>query len=220
MTNIKAVLLDFDGTIVNTLPGVTDGVNYVLKMYNKDPVSMGKVKEYYSFGREILLAKAMGFNLNNKQMLSQACKLFKEYYHSQNKNYIYKDVLETLELLKKRDIKVGIISNNRLSTVKIICKSMSIAHLFDIILAETDTEEIKLKPEPDSILYALEYLDVIPNKAIYVGDSKSDMIAASRAGVYSIGAVYGGIEHPLDVIEENPDFIIYSFNQIADIILK
>ncbi|MCX4902760.1 HAD family hydrolase [Streptomyces sp. NBC_00878] len=62
------------------------------------------------------------------------------------------------------------------------------AELLDVVITRQDTRP---KPAPDGLHAALSQLDVPPERAVYVGDSPTDMTAARAAGVVALGAVWG-----------------------------
>lgn len=64
----------------------------------------------------------------------------------------------------------------------------TVAELLDVVITRQDTRP---KPAPDGLHAALSQLDVPPERAVYVGDSPTDMTAARAAGVVALGAVWG-----------------------------
>jgi pyrophosphatase PpaX len=82
----------------------------------------------------------------------------------------------------------------------------------EVFLEDTDNH----KPRPEPILKALEKLNASPNSAVYVGDSRHDLIAGRSAGVRTVAALWGPmLREALD--QERPDFSAESISDLLDI---
>lgn len=88
---------------------------------------------------------------------------------------------ELLAWLQERDIRCALITNNSRRSVKAVLKKHPLA--FDLILTRDDGAA---KPEPDLFLNALERLHVQPSRAVVIGDTHLDALAAHRAGIQEI----------------------------------
>ncbi|MFF0133695.1 HAD family hydrolase [Streptomyces mirabilis] len=64
----------------------------------------------------------------------------------------------------------------------------ALAELLDVVISRQDAQP---KPAPDGLNAALSRVDIEPERAVFVGDSPTDMIAARAAGVVALGAVWG-----------------------------
>ena len=88
---------------------------------------------------------------------------------------------ELLSWLRARDVRCGLITNNsRRSVEAVLAKHLLI---FDLILSRDDGPA---KPEPDLFLKALNRLDGEPSRAVAIGDTHLDALAAHRAGIQEI----------------------------------
>lgn len=122
---------------------------------------------------------------------------------------VFDDVVETLKMLKKMKMKLGVISNwdTRLLT---ILKDVELYDYFDkiIISSEVGYE----KPSPEIFEIAAETLGVPLESSIFVGDSPDkDVLAANHAGMKGILIARDGFDFPdLDTI--------YSLNELVDYI--
>lgn len=87
-----------------------------------------------------------------------------------------------VELIKKIDGKVmGVVSNNNHSTIERVLERIGIKNRFGYVLGRDDVFEIK--PLPGIVEKAVEIGGVEKSETIFVGDSRWDFIAGSRAGV-------------------------------------
>lgn len=89
--------------------------------------------------------------------------------------------LPTADELLEDGVPTGVVSLNEETAVRIALESESLDEAVDVVVGR-DTVATR-KPDPEPILTALEALAVTPEKALFVGDSDSDELAARRAGV-------------------------------------
>ena len=95
-----------------------------------------------------------------------------------------KDNFKTLEKLKDRGIKLGLVTTCRRMYLDILIKELKLESLFDIIIAREDVEH--LKPDSEAYLKALNYFNIKPNECLAIEDSKRGVDAAINAGIKTI----------------------------------
>lgn len=209
---MKAVIFDLDGTLLNTLEDLTDAVNAALQAYELPVRSIEEVRNFVGNGIRNLMLRAVG-----KEDYPQFEELFAFFrtYYAENyncKTCPYGDILELLETLKKRQIKMAIVSNK----VDTAVKSLSDQYFSDYIeLAIGEREGIRRKPAPDSLNEVLSTLGISKEEALYVGDSDVDIQTAENANMRCISVSWGfrdakflkehGAEHiikkPMELLE-------------------
>jgi len=125
-----------------------------------------------------------------------------------NKNYkkirLFPDVEEVLRTIKKKKIKIGLATNNRIRLTTKVLKHYKIFKYFDAIVTRDDG--LKPKPYPDPILKVCEKLNVMPDETIYVGDTKNDYKAAKSAGCLVVG------------VNSQGDLVIDEVSDILDLV--
>jgi pyrophosphatase PpaX len=121
-------------------------------------------------------------------------------------------VVDLLEQLHGEGRRLGIVTAKRQATVGLAFRALPLAHLFDAVVASDDVA--RNKPHPDGILRALELLEAMPEDAAYVGDSPFDVEAAKRAGVYSVGVLWGGIHSRERLEAAQPDLLVESSEEL------
>ncbi len=102
-----------------------------------------------------------------------------------NKSKLMPDAKRVLKKIKDKKIKIGLATNNFKNAVNAILKFHKIDNYFDAVVTGNDIE--KAKPFPDSILKLCEKLKIMPDEAIYVGDTKNDYKAGKSAGCFVVG---------------------------------
>mgnify|MGYP001041124587 CR=1 FL=1 len=187
---IKFVGFDLDGTLLNSLPDLTDAVNYGLEGQNLPRKTTQQVRSYIGNGAEILIQKAC-FPVTDKQILKSVRNGFDDYYHNHYdaKSHLYDGVEALLDYLKDHQIQTAILSNKPDQFVKLIVKRMFLGYSFTDVLGQS--ERFPKKPNPQGLLHFKTKLALSSEECVYIGDSDVDIMTAKRAKVISIGAAWG-----------------------------
>ena len=212
---VELIIFDLDGTIVNSIFDITDGVNYVLTKMNRENVSVMEVQSMVGSGVKKLIKLALN-DISDEVIIENALKLFQEYY-SQNlitKTRPYDGVIKTLEQLS--NFKKAIYSNKPQDLTDKVISGLGLDSYFDMVQG-SDTTKYKTKPSPEGIHYILKKLNVKPENTIMVGDSTHDILAGKRAGVRTCAVTYGYREEKV-LINESPDYLIHELPELLSIL--
>lgn len=185
----KAIIFDFDGTLVNTLDDLMDSVNYGLMKSNLPIRSYDEIKSFVGNGIYNLVLKSVPKN-TSLEVLNEAYENFKKYYelHKTDKTVPYDGIIDLLIELKKRGFLIGIASNKYNEAVNLISRKL-FGQLIDVCVGEM--EGLKRKPAPDIIYKSLELLDVDAKDCYYVGDSEVDYQTVVNANIDGIFVSWG-----------------------------
>ncbi len=181
---IKAVLLDVDGVLIDSLE-----MWYI--MFCKFMLAMGK--KPWSKIRFRSVAGEWFFYLLKGYPKAEANKLKKEGVKMIFKNYIrleyhakiFPDTKKTLVALRKKGFKLATVTNTQKILSTHTLRRMGLLKYFDVSIFREDVKRIK--PKPDMLLLAVKKLRVKKNEVIFIGDMRSDRAAAKAAGIYFIG---------------------------------
>lgn len=173
----KAILFDMDGVLVDSFNVWWKSLNLTLKAFDYNEVSKEEFSRIY-WGHGLRdNVKRMGFD----DEVGRHCNII--YSQHIDDIIIYKDTISTLKKLKK--YKKAVITNTPTDLAKKILKKFNIEYFFNHIITSDDV--INEKPHPEIVIKACERLNVHPNTAILIGDTKSDIIAGKAAGCIVIG---------------------------------
>ncbi len=187
----RAIIFDLDGTLLDTIKDIADSMNFVLKTLG---FPIYKTEEYYYFvgeGMETLCRKVLPPVHNTPDMVAHCVAAMKTEYQRrwQNNTRPYPGILELLNELEKRDIKMAVLSNKPDPLTKLFIQKLLAGINFSLVLGESP--DFPKKPAPDSALYISKYLNISPSEFIYLGDSNIDMKTANSAGMFAVGALWG-----------------------------
>ncbi|MDR2726306.1 MAG: HAD family hydrolase [Candidatus Adiutrix sp.] len=101
---------------------------------------------------------------------------------------LYPGSRETLEALQARGIGLALASNR--DRPRRALAALGLEPVFQAVVGQLDV--VRPKPAPDMLLRALDLLGAKPEEAVYIGDSKGDIICATSAGVRSFAVTTGG----------------------------
>ena len=121
---------------------------------------------------------------------------------------------EVLTELRRRGYSIAVVTSKGRELGLRGLKLCSLDDLLDSAIFLEDTTVHKPHPEP--ILVALERLNTTADAAVYVGDSRHDIIAARAAGVRTVGALWGPLPRT-DLEREGPSFVAGSITDLLEI---
>lgn len=187
----KAVVFDLDGTLLYTLEDLKNATNYALKQKGMPERTLDEVRRFVGNGVRLLMERAVPQGADNPEF-EETFALFKEYYdaHCNDNTSPYDGIMDLLEELKVRGIKMAIVSNK----IDFAVKSLDKLYFKDYMTAaigEMEEEGIRKKPAPDMVQKALKELGVTQDEAIYVGDSDVDIATAKNSGLECVSVTWG-----------------------------
>ena len=215
---LKAVLFDFDGTIVDTTELIYES------MRRATGEVLGR-----ELGRETLMAN-VGQPLPRQMELladgqpEKTAELLEVYLHHNEELHEglireFPKVGTSLARLRDADLRLAVATSKRRFSVEMALDSFpDLRDVFDVFVTMEDTSEHKPLPAP--LLKGLELLgDVSPERAAYVGDAPFDVAAARAAGVTSVAVSWGAFTAEA-LRAAGPDHLFEDLNSAVDFLLE
>lgn len=183
---MTGILFDLDGTLLDTLDDLMDGVNYALAQFGYPQSTREEIRRFVGNGAANLIRRAVPQGTDWEPVY----EVFKPYYqaHCQVKTRAYPGIPEALEILKAK-YPIAIVSNKPDGAVKALC-----ADYFPGIYALGDSPDCPRKPAPDMVRKALGIIGA--DSCIYVGDSEVDVLTAKNAAVPCLSVTWGFRDEP------------------------
>lgn len=211
----RAVIFDLDGTLLNTLEDLRDGVNYVLALRGYPERSLEEIRRFVGNGIGKLIERVVPKEVTEEER-EEILKEFRPYYteHCRIKTGPYNGIMELLKELKERNIKMAIVSNKNDAAVKELAKYYFSEY---INVAIGECAGIQKKPSPDSVFKAISLLGEEKEQAVYVGDSEVDRETAANAGMDCISVTWGFRDEAL-LKSLGPEYLIHKPEEIIRIV--
>lgn len=212
----QLILLDVDGTMIDSVPDLTDCVNFMLRALRRDEYTEQQIRGWVGNGVERLLSRALTGRMGGQAdaaLLRRASSLFAECYeeHNARRSRVYAGVREGLDGLREQGYLLGSVTNKPECFTHALLKSLDLHKYFAVIVAG-DTLANK-KPHPAPLLHAAAQVGAAPGRCLMVGDSISDVQAARAAG-FAVVCVDYGYNHGRDIRAAAPDAVIDSLARL------
>lgn len=182
----RAVLIDLDGTLVDTLSEIAAAANAMLRDAGRPPMSERATSEVVGEGAAALVAALVG-----QDGVDAWLPVYLAHYrrHNGTTATLYPGAREGLDAMRAAGLAIACVTNKPRELVGPLFDLLGIADRFDCIVGGGDT--VEKKPHPAPLLHACAAMEVAPGDCVMIGDSKNDAMAASAAGAYSLTVPYG-----------------------------
>lgn len=212
--DIRIVLFDLDGTLVDTVPDLAAATDHMLAALELPLAGEERVRNWVGHGVNHLVKRALAAGGGSElELFEPGLKLFLDYYadHLSDHSLIYPSVAEALNELADCGLRLGVVTNKPARFTEPLLESIGLRGVFHAVVSgDTVTEK---KPAPEPLLHAVRLCEGMPRQAVMVGDSMTDVEAARRAGLGVIGVPYG-YNHGDKVFWTAPDVIIQSLGEL------
>lgn len=215
--NVKVVIFDFDGVIVDSGEDIANAVQYSLKHFGRPVLPKEEIIGYVGHGAEMLIRSC--FKGCNEELVSRAVPFYKSYYleNAIVHTKLYDNVKETLECLKLRmeGKKTALVTNKPEALTYRILEGLGVREYFDWVVGPESVA--RLKPDPEGILKVLGALGYAPGSAVMVGDSHTDIEAGRKAGTVTCAVTFG-LGDRVELMKASPDFSIDDMRKLLEYI--
>jgi HAD superfamily hydrolase (TIGR01509 family) len=188
---IKAVIFDVDGTLVDSNNLHVEAWQEAFRCYGKELAFDEVHRQMGKGGDQLMPVFCSPEELNNygKDLEQYRVDLFANDYLSRVKPF--PKVRDLFQRIKDDGLQIALASSAKEEEVETHKKTLDIRDLLETATSADDVE--KSKPNPDIFQAALAGLkNVKPEEAVVIGDTPYDAIAASKAGIQTIGLLSGG----------------------------
>ena len=189
---VHCVLLDMDGTLTDTAPGLYAALNELLHENNlssaqTDPSLAGN-------GADAMLRHALqlaGTSAVPESMRRRFLRLYEDQLQrtTSDNNLLFPDMHRVLKEIVHSGRRWGVVTNKAEHLASLVLQRTGLSQCCACLVGG-DTLA-KCKPHPDPLWHACRLLSVQPEHTIYIGDSRNDVLAGLRAGIRVLYAAYG-----------------------------
>lgn len=219
--HIKAIIMDLDGTMIDTAPDFLVAVNRMLSTLSLPPITIEQIKQFVGKGTENLLTKVLSLYVDESDipaMYDKALPVYMQHYAIINGQFstLYPNVIEGLTAFKDKGLKIACVTNKPSLFAKALLQQHNMTHFFEVIYGGDALA--KKKPDPLPMLTVFNDFSVTPKEVVAIGDSSNDALAARAAGCYVLTVPYG-YNHGKTVQEINSDGIVSTLLDAARLIV-
>ncbi len=215
----SAAIFDLDGTLLNTLEDLADSCNAALKIMGYPEHSIDDVRKFVGNGLGVLMELALPGGKANHDYEKALETLRRHYAHNwQNKTKPYNGILDLIQALNKKGIKIAIVSNKPDMQVKELSQLYFNGEIpVNAAIGEKESAGIRRKPAPDSVFTAIKEIGAQKETSVYIGDSDVDIMTAQNAGLDCISVTWGFrskdflIEHGAKTLINKPEELLDFF---------
>jgi len=204
LNDYSAYVFDLDGTLVDSVPDLALALNQALTELSLSSVSEDQVRHWVGNGSTKLVERALDY-LHQPSLHNKAHRLFLQAYGVcvNQLSTLYPQVEALLDHIHKQGKPMALLTNKPMEFVPKLLSAFGIEHYFSY-LAGGDSFANK-KPSPEPLLAVLSEIDVLPEHALMIGDSQSDVLCAQQAGV-DVLALLQGYHQGVDLFSLKPTY--------------
>lgn len=236
MPELRLLVFDLDGTLIDSSADLCHAVNAALDHVGKPPLPPELIAGYIGDGAAMLVRRALGDpgDLDSaassapagEALFERAFSFFLEFYrvHKLDNTRLYDGVLESLNTIRSRhhELAMAVLTNKPVNPSREICAALGLTPFFFQIYGGNSFPS--KKPDPEGLLALIAEAATVcgapvsPAETVMIGDSDVDVATARRAGVRSLGCSFGLAPERLALAA--PDHIVHHASEWPDALLR
>ncbi|MFI6498045.1 HAD family hydrolase [Nonomuraea typhae] len=215
MTLVKAVVLDLDGTLVDTPRAIATITGRILEEFG---VSRPESDIVRTVGKPLdhNFAYLLDRPLDHPDIVKAAAAYrdrFGQYVKENRDKLLYPGVVDGLRELRRRGHRLAVATSKTYEGAIKTVRATGIEDLFDGVAGHDSVA--RGKPEPDLAIFAAGLLGVVPSSCVSVGDGVGDMQMGRSAGMFNVGVSYG-VATAEELLQAGADVIADGFPEVVE----
>ncbi len=211
----KWLFFDLDGTISNTLEGVTNAAEYTFEKLGQTNFDRSLVSQFIGPPLQYSFEVLCGFS---PEKTARAIKIFREYYgvRGWKECQLFDGMHELLVSLVEAGYHLAVATSKSEAYALPLLEMLGVRDCFEFVSGSCD--DIGRTSKSDVIEHALTTLSIFPSEALMIGDTKYDVEGANSCGLDSMGVLFGfGSRQSLQ--EEGATYIAESVSHLGEMLL-
>lgn len=195
--NVKAVLFDLDGTLIDSAPDLGAAADKMRTDRGLPSLPAQRYRPMAGAGARGLLAEAFGITPDDTDFVQMREEFFQNYATRLTQNTtVFTGVPELIARLQAHQLPWGVVTNKIARFTTPLVQSLPLFQTAGTVVSGDTTAYAK--PHPAPLLYAAQQLGVQACDCIYVGDDARDIVAGLAAGMGTVAATYGYLSNQAD----------------------
>lgn len=210
---MKTVLMDFDGTVADTLPVECHAFRETFVRFARRHCTDEEIIGMFG-PTEIPIIRAVVPSGRQDAAIEHFYALY-----DQGHDAIRHPAMEVmLARLHQAGVRLGVVTGKGRRSALISLQRLGLDRYFPVVITGDDVS--RPKPDPEGILLAMRQLGAEPGNTMYVGDSSADIRAARAAGVTAVGVQWFSVTQAKGAFDPAPDHHFTDPAAFADWLLK
>lgn len=188
--NIRAVLFDLDGTLIDSAPDLGAAADKMRTDRGLPPLPLERYRPMAGAGARGMLGAAFGISPEHPEFLVLREEFFTNYESCMTeRTTIFDGVPELVSQLLERQMAWGVVTNKSARFTEPLTRKLPLFATAGAVVSGDTTPHAK--PHPAPLIEAAARLGLAPGECIYVGDDERDIVAGLAAGMGTVAAAYG-----------------------------
>jgi N-acetyl-D-muramate 6-phosphate phosphatase len=189
-TDVRAVLFDLDGTLIDSAPDLGAAADRMRVARGLPSLPLDRYRPMAGAGARGMLGVAFGMTAEHPDFEAMREEFFVNYENAMTaRTQVFPGIERLLASLLELGLAWGVVTNKSMRFTGPLTQQMSLFATAGAIVGGDSTPHAKPHPEP--LFEAARRLNVEPAQCIYVGDDERDVIAGRAAGMPTVAATYG-----------------------------
>lgn len=199
MFEVKAVLFDLDGTLIDSAPDLGAAADKMRTDRGLPSLPLRDYRPMAGAGARGMLGVAFGMTPDHPDFPSMREEFFRNYEARMTVlTRAFDGIADMLEGLRARGLAWGVVTNKQMRFAAPLTRQMPLFATAGAIVGGDSTPHAK--PHPAPLLEAARQLGLPPTHCLYVGDDERDILAGRAAGMATVAATYGYLGGTVDTI--------------------
>lgn len=214
--DVKLLIFDFDGTIMDTRRTIVYAKQETMRTMELE------VFDEETCASTIGLSAKIGFEklypeMDEKQ-IDDMVVLYRDIFEKAKETMppvLFQNVTECLEKLQQKGYELTIATSRNTKSIHEFLDKFELNKIFKYVLGGDDTK--LLKPNPEPVFKTLEDLNYKPEETMVIGDMPFDIMMGKGAGVLTLGVTYGNASRN-ELLESGADYVIDDIKELLDVL--
>jgi len=194
LNNIKAVIIDLDGTMLDTAPDFLVAINRMRADFGLTALNIATIKTFVGKGSENLIHRVLAVDYSEQQIsrhFDTAMASYQKHYLAINGDYseIFPGVMPGLQAMRDQGLRLACVTNKPISFTTPLLEKKGLSGYFELVYGGDSLR--RKKPDPLPLLQVCTDFDLPPAQVLAIGDSSNDAVAARAAGCPVLSVPYG-----------------------------
>jgi N-acetyl-D-muramate 6-phosphate phosphatase len=215
--SLQAVLLDLDGTLLDTAPDFFHIANRLLDRHDCPPIDYPLFRQSVSDGARGMVSAAFGFDeadVRFEPLRQEFLALYAN--HLADHSRPFPGIEELLAYVEDAGMQWGVVTNKPEIYAAPLMRALQLDQRCATLICPDHV--VRRKPDPEALHLACERIGCSPAQAIYIGDHRRDIEAGHNAGMSTVACSYGYVHRDDPCDRWGAEFIVHDPRQIIEIV--